>query len=896
MTCCALATAGTPELPGYDFTTPDGAAGWKADHDIARLERTAEGLLVEIAGNDPYFSGPPRDFPADVPLFLQLRLKSDQAGACQVFYFDKHPTEERSVRLQGKGGGWEDLETILPALGPRFRFRIDPPGTGGTVVFASLRFRARAVLKEPVWEKPVHPSPVGGAGLGERLAVKSGAFELRQLPSIWGGFTLHVGEKEVACGHTRLQIGYVHGGEQRWLDIAGQAKVEARKRGEGISVRATLADKDGGEWVLEQRFLPGEAVVGVETSITVSQDRDVVFLPLLVVLPGVNTFGEKKGQALFAGLEYLDDEPSSSEADIVGPASKRQVPDSLKITFPLMAVQADGCYVGLTWEKSETVSALFDSPDRIFRSGGHVMGVLFPGSNGQDRVEGSLLPHAPTKLAKDKQLVFRAALIGGPGQNIIPAVQRYVVLRGLPAIPKARPDLQGYVSLAAGGWLDSKCREGATYRHAVWPGFNAQKAADVAVFMDWLAGTTERPELAQRLKTAASEAVAQVPPAQYDSAAISHVRHPVVSLCYGSVEENARHAAERGRGILREFAADGSIQYKPRQGGTDYGKTHWAKEANGLTSQRVAALLEAASISGDPELVREGVRVLRALNKFDNTVPRGAQTWEVPLHTPDILASAHLVRAYVRGYALTGDKELLERARYWAWTGVPFVYLDPPTPQPVGAYATIAVLGATSWQAPIWFGLPVQWCGLVYADALYDLAQYEPAPWGQIADGITASGVQMTWPSQDKDQQGLLPDFYHLRAQVSDGPAINPGTVQANAVRLYKRTNLYGFHAFRQNGWYVHVPGAVAEPREGKGQCTFRVESWRQGPFYVLVSGVRGGAPTVRCDGQPLALLDKPAVAPRDGTPHRYTAESGLLVLKLERNAVLEITGAEPRP
>ena len=56
---------------------------------------------------------------------------------------------------------------------------------------------------------------------------------------------------------------------------------------------------------------------------------------------------------------------------------------------------------------------------------------------------------------------------------------------------------------------------------------------------------------------------------------------------------------------------------------------------------------------------------------YANTVPRGAQTWEVPLHTPDILASAHLVSAYTLGYELSGDPALLDRAKYWAWTGVP---------------------------------------------------------------------------------------------------------------------------------------------------------------------------------------------------------------------------------
>src|SRR5207253_380680 len=164
----------------------------------------------------------------------------------------------------------------------------------------------------------------------------------------------------------------------------------------------------------------------------------------------------------------------------------------------------------------------------------------------------------------------------------------------------------------------------------------------------------------------------------------------------------------------------------PAPNSLDFGSTHFAPDANGYTASVVEPLLEMATFCGNSGLISEGLRVLRALDGFAGTVPRGAQTWEIPLHTPDILAAAHLVRAYTLGYELTGEPHFLEQARYWAWTGVPFLYLINPTAQPVGPYATIAVLGATHWTAPVWLGQPVQWCGLVYADALYRLAPYDP--------------------------------------------------------------------------------------------------------------------------------------------------------------------------
>ncbi|MDQ2730317.1 MAG: hypothetical protein M3Y56_01545, partial [Armatimonadota bacterium] len=333
-----------------------------------------------------------------------------------------------------------------------------------------------------------------------------------------------------------------------------------------------------------------------------------------------------------------------------------------------------------------------------------------------------------------------------------------------------------------------------------------------------------------------------------------------------------------GRDLLGRFEPDGSVLYHPSPGHPDYGKTHFAPDANGLTAQIVRSLLESAALTGDPQLIREGLRLLRALNKFDNTVPRGAQTWEVPLHTPDILASAHLVRAYTIGYELSGDPQFLERARYWAWTGVPLVYLRNPTGGAVGPYATIAVLGATGWVAPVWIGLPVQWCGLVYADSLYRLERHDPhGPWRQIADGITASGIQQTWPRGSGDRQGLLPDSFNLSNQTRNDPAINPGTVLANATRLFNRPVLYDFRSFVKSGLLVHAPGSITDPVEKQSQISFTVNGWPTAPYSILVAGCKT-APQVRLNGQPASPADQ-----------QYVEGQGWLILRVEGKVKVEI-------
>jgi hypothetical protein len=210
-----------------------------------------------------------------------------------------------------------------------------------------------------------------------------------------------------------------------------------------------------------------------------------------------------------------------------------------------------------------------------------------------------------------------------------------------------------------------------------------------------------------------------------------------------------------------------------------------------------------------------------------------------------------MVKAYALGYTIARKPEYLEQARYWAWTGVPFVYLANPTQGEVGPYATIAVLGATNWQAPVWFGQPVQWCGLVYASALHLLSQHDKeGPWATIAEGITAGGLQMTWPTSDERRQGLLPDFFHLRAQLSDGPAINPGTVQAHVPELFDRGTLYDVRRLAKIGWFLHTPCAIRDLEEDEDSITFTADGWGDKVYYVLLSGVeRAPAVTIRPTG-----------------------------------------------
>jgi hypothetical protein len=871
-----LSAAGLPE---FDFTAPAGREGWRATHDITQLTPTAEGLLVEIGGADPYLHGPARDYPEGVGLWLKLRLKSDQAGTCQVFFFPENggASEARSIRFHVPAADWFESRAFLPPLGPRYRLRIDPPGTSGRCLLGFLRLEERTQMANPVWPKPEAPNITS-----DNAHVRSGGLQLAHGNNFLGEFELRVGNELMAAGNSAALIGYVRESGLRWLSWRKAVPLQIDRSAGSLSVRGSVVDDDGGRWEMKQHFASGPlpGTIRMETQVTVSHDRMVAYLPLFTLLPGLGNFGTNKTQALLAGVEYLENEPSSSEADLRGPAAQRQVPDHLKLTFPLMALSAKGRYFGLIWEPEPKHAAYFDSPDRLYHSGASVMGLLFPGSDGTNRDESQLLPYGGEWLRARQPLVVRATIIGGAGETVVPAVQHYVALRGMPPVPSPGLTADEYFTLASRSWLDSRIREGDLYRHAFWPGFGAQKAADAALWMDWLATQVKDASLGSQLTAAAAGALRQVAPGNYNSAGIGHIRYPAPALVYGAAQENAASALRRGRDLLRRFRPDGTVLYEKSAKGIDYGATHYARHANGLTAQVMLSLLESAIFANDQELIAEGLNQLRKLEQYRGTVPRGAQTWEVPLHTPDILASAHLVRAYVLGYELTRQAGFLEQAKYWAWTGVPFVYLRAPTDRPIGAYATIPVLGATSWVAPVWIGLPVQWCGLVYAEALYELLPHDAAgPWKQLADGITAAGMQMTWPDTDQERQGLLPDIFQLRAQMRDGPAINPITVLAPAVRYWNRAAPYDFRSFARCGLLVHAPGEIEWMSEDTKGATFRVKAWARQPYQVLVNGA-WKEPEIKINGQAVAKVS---------SQYEFDARRGRLSLQLVGDAVVEL-------
>jgi hypothetical protein len=604
-----------------------------------------------------------------------------------------------------------------------------------------------------------------------------------------------------------------------------------------------------------------------------------------MLLCGKGSFGDRKQQALLAGVEYLEvPDTSSSEADLKGEQAKRQMPAPHQMTMPLMVVVSGGRYLALAWEPSPLVAPYFDVPDRRFKSGGQVMALLLPGNTGEtERPAGGVLPYAAQRVGANTSLVVRATLFAGKGESAVDAVRAYLSFKGLPPLSATYP-MASVGKLLATGWLSSGVAVSGRYRHAYPGDFSPQPAADAALCLESLATLPGLPHRA--LRTAAQAAIRAVTPSERGVSGIGHVRTFAAPLVYGGVWESLDRIRQGAVDTLKRVRPDGTIKYEKVAERPDFSATHFADHANGMAGEAIARVLEAAALTGDRQLRENGLHALAAVEKtYRNTVPRGAQTWEVPLHTPDILASAHLLRAFTLGYDLSGEKKWLEAARYWAWTGIPFVYLSDPfrsaanppsAKERVGLYGTTPVLGATHWVAPNWIGLPVQWCGLVYADALLDLAARDaPGIWRKVAEGIVLSGIQQTWPvGSDPARQGLLPDSFTLMAQMRNDVAINPATLQVPYLRTIGRP-LYERRVVVPGGPLVHAPGSIGivVKTASAFQCT--VTGWPNGEYKSLISGLQRSPGRVTIGGK--------------SVPFEYRPEGGLLLLTLRGKAVVTV-------
>ena len=852
---------------------------WRAHNHVANARQTATGYAFDVTGVDPWcvahatyaMSAPP-------PGAAYLRIELETAPisdphSFQIFWHPQkgHFNELEAARLEPVGPppcSKFAVELPVGLIGPEaLALRIDPPGKSATFTTVEYR-RLRASYVTAEWT-PQFSAPPPIAFAADPLVLKGKVWELRHDRRRMGAFAFLANGKTWAEGYPNEPF-VIKGenGKPETLDWAkGATKVTAN--GAGIEARATVKDSAGRTWTWSRTFVSAGSTLNVHTAVAVDRPAQVYHVPYMTLFVDRASNGHKT-QALLPGIEYLADEPSSNEKEVRGPQANRLIPAAHKFCYPLMALTDSSSWFAFEWEDpaptregrapARPFAPVFDTPDRQFKSGGHLFALWAPGVGAARRESDTRLFAAVPFTSGAVEITLST----GTGGDVVDVLKARYPLKRLPPTPALQAGKA--CDVLARGWLESGIREGAQgCRHALGERWHPGRVSDAPALMLWLASATPDAARAASLTAAANEMIAALPEKSAErkgwGGGVSHVRRPAAPLVFGDPIAYAISVGGTAKGLARQLASGKRIWRKPNNNKPDYGETLGSDHCNGYTSMAVSGMLSGALWTGDEGLIAETLAVLDKFTEiYGNDVPRGAQPWEMPLHTPDILASGNIVNCYVRGYLLSGNPRYLERARYWAYTGMTMIYfVDPPTavPNPVGRYATIGVIGATNWAAPNWIGLPVQWCGLVYAAALADLAEIETdagqaALWRHLAKGITASGVDQSYLPSDGEKVGLLPDSFQLVTQIRNNPPINPGTVQENVSNFIGIPYYRVIRAVPGGKTLLHVPGrATAQAPQAGELARVEIAAWPKAPYKVFFSRVQKPS-AVKANGQPV--------------------------------------------
>ncbi len=754
-----------PEVVLAEWKFDRGAEGWTPEH--ACQISAADGLLkVRNTGEDPYFHQPVKLSGGD--MVLRIRARSRTTGSGEIFWTTdrspvRGPDKSRAFPLN-HDGQWHEYAVEFSAPGLLTDLRLDPGGDVGEfdiqwMHLARRRWHPLGIEGVEVTPRAVRfqvknyaTEPCTFTASGRAYTVAGGASVVVERP-IAGGSPLEVIGTEI-----RLQRGGLPEAELEklpplrrtvllfhaeaaadWIAVpAGDCVLEIAPDGlaarirRGAQVVAGLAPLVHCDGSLPRLSLvtqgPPVRFKGEDIAVEIAAKGREISISIASAKPCegpvVRSLGPLK-QGLFAGVEYLGaGEASSSTLDIETDEHIRFAPEPIKVTMPLMAFVTDRATVAMTWSDM-SLQPVYATPNFFDGTADHRMAL------GGKKIEATILVD---RLPVEETIAW--------------AVRKH----GLPPLPPAprTPEEQREICLKA---LNGPLKTEAGWGHCAEPNWGRAPYADMASTIWRLTG--KAPSLPRLVPGGA------------------HVSNDSIYFATGRAAEWKNEHQGQVQGLIRQQQPDGSYRYDG-----PFRRGHFENTASGICAGPAMHLLEYAWLTGDREALAAGCRTLDYMKRFD--VPRGAQTWEVPLHTPDQLASAYSVWAYVRGYELTGKREYLAEARRWALSGVPFTYLW--SRYPIMLYSTPPVFGATNWQWN-WIGLPVQWVGGVYAYALTLLAPYDRSlDWSHLARGILISAEQQQYP--DGPWVGLLPDSFVIRSQTRNPARINPCAIASLRMAL----------------------------------------------------------------------------------------------------------------
>jgi hypothetical protein len=640
-----------------------------------------------------------------------------------------------------------------------------------------------------------------------------------------------------------------------------------------LNLQGNLADADGVAWRLTVVFsLTNDPYqVAADYRLETDENRQVLrwLGPSLYV--GEGSFGTSKDEALFPGLEYLlDGEPSSGTAFSSEKYANRAVPHPYKITVPLMAVAYRGRAVGLMWDPNQSwggawrhPAALFSSPNRLQEGArNHWLALFVPSVSPRWLDEGQTEAHTPQS---GRLWTLSARFVAMPSGGVSSILRAWAETYGLPPLPIPDDDYRRNVDLCVRSYLDVAWdMEAEGWHHTLsdpWgPRYEPGVANQLWRYGRWAQG---EPTLRAYARDQVRRAVARA--RQKDPHLAPHID---LALLYGHISDALDAVANSSRKAMADQRPDGSWPWKmdvvqpianfKTQDRLAVMGTE-GEGSSGLTAGRVRPVLEYALYTGDPDSIAAARRAADWCNAQRR--PEGAQTWELHLHIPDLLAVPYLVNLNLGLYELTGEAAYLESADRWAWRGLPFTYLWNGYYRPIMRYGTVPVFGVTFHDVQPWFGVIVHWNGLVYANSLLRLARYLPSSgptdWRYLAEGIVRHAMQEQIGYGP--YLGMYPDaFSVVKGDEEYAWWLNPQLIGLNTFPLAGLSVEAAPIVLRWPDISVHIAtgASVVGARRDDGTLHFFLTD-QSGEMSFTVLGGLGAPPTeIVCEGMVLPRVD----------------------------------------
>jgi hypothetical protein len=597
---------------------------------------------------------------------------------------------------------------------------------------------------------------------------------------------------------------YRSGWGRDWLHYVVPKETAIHQDGDAATVvfSETQRDLDRKVWHFTFSFTlrPGAQAVETEYAAQVEERAELLLFWGPKLHAGAGSFGAEKGEALFPGLEYLGPGERSSAMWALAPDARLHfVPHPAKITIPLMAVIQGGHMIGLRWDPmqhwhgdSTCPSAVFASPNWIEGEQNHLMGIFLPSV--PDYVpENGLRAHTPFVLEAGDRVILRAELFAGSAAHATDAVDLWLAdQRGFPE-PRPAPrsfdaDLDASVRVLADKlWNDEAGGWPSDYGGKAAP--NPAAAASLVKAIPFL----EDDALIQRVRNQAEQVAKKT--ADLPLALRMGPLDKALAVLRTRIEELLERQHPDGSwGHVRTEAEEGGLAGLMGPPSPGYIASE-DQRTQGITARTLAQVMEYALITDDEKAIEAGLKGIADLDRY--SIPFVYSTAECP-PSPSVHGAYFGLRSCLIAYRITGDKQYLDRAVYWAKTGLPFIYLWTFAARPVAygqvhtaektfvagevlygntlrdpmLYGTLYGYGSSQFMHH-WYGLLVHWIGLVYARDLHVLARHDDTlPWDIVSKGILVSGM---WQNFDKDPfTGHLPDAFSVERWVPSGPAFTP--------------------------------------------------------------------------------------------------------------------------